>query len=100
LITFHPSPPPHPLITAEFFLFGLFLMYLPFSRMLHVAAKYFFYHNIMWDDESMIRSSRLERERFKELAFPLQWAAPHIKTNRSWLEQVNGRQTQKDQLNK
>ncbi len=100
LITFHPAAPHHPLIAVEFLFFGLFLMYLPFSRMLHFAAKYFFYHNIMWDDESMIRNSRLEREKCKELAFPLQWAAPHIKTDRSWLEQVNDRQTQKDEENK
>jgi nitrate reductase gamma subunit len=100
LITFHPVPPPHPLVAIEFFFFGLFLMYLPFSRMLHFAAKYFFYHRIMWDDESMMRHGKLERERFKELAFPLQWAAPHIKTNRSWLDQVNDRQAQKDEKNK
>ncbi len=99
LITFHPAAPHHPLIAIEFFLFGLFLMYLPFSRMLHFAAKYFFYHHIMWDDESMIRHSKLERERCKELAFPLQWAAPHVKTSRSWLEQVNDRETQKDEEN-
>lgn len=100
LITFHPATPPHPLIATEFFFFGLFLMYLPFSRMLHFAAKYFFYHGILWDDEAMRRSSKLERERLKELALPLQWAAPHIQTNQSWLEQVTNRQTQKDEENK
>jgi nitrate reductase gamma subunit len=100
LITFHPPAPPHPLIAVEFFFFGLFLMYLPFSRMLHFAAKYFFYHDIMWDDEAMMRNSKLERERLKELALPLQWAAPHIKTSRSWLEQVNGQQGPKDEENK
>lgn len=99
LITFRPVPPHHPLVAIEFFFLGLFLMYLPFSRMLHFAAKYFFYHNIMWDDESMIRHSKLERERFKELAFPLQWAAPHIRTNRSWLEQAHDRHMRKDEEN-
>ena len=65
---------------------------MPFSRMLHFAAKYFFYHNIMWDDETMKPGSKLERERLKELAYRLQWAAPHIKANRSWLEQVTDKQ--------
>jgi nitrate reductase gamma subunit len=88
LIMFKPTAPSHQLITLEFFFFGLFLMYLPFSRMLHFAAKYFFYHNIMWDDKAMQPGSRLERERLKELAYRLQWTAPHIKANRSWLEQV------------
>ena len=88
LMLFKPMAPPHQLITLEFFFFGLFLMYLPFSRMLHFAAKYFFYHNIMWDDEAMTPGSKLERERLKELAYRPQWTAPHIKANRSWLEQV------------
>ncbi len=100
LMIFHPATPRHPLIVLEFFSFGLFLLYLPFSRMLHFAAKYFFYHNIMWDDEAMIRHSKLERERVRELAFPLQWAAPHIQTNRSWREQVSNQQTQKDEENR
>jgi nitrate reductase gamma subunit len=88
LITFKPTAPSHQLITLEFFFFGLFLIYLPFSRMLHFAAKYFFYHNIMWDDKAMTTGSKLERERLKELSLRLQWSAPHIKTGRSWLEQV------------
>jgi len=94
LLTFKPVTPHHPLITAEFFFFGVFLMYLPFSRMLHFAAKYFFYHNIMWDDETMQPGSKLERERLKELTYRLQWKAPHIKANRSWLEQVTDEQEQ------
>jgi len=88
LMLFKPTAPSHQLITLEFFFFGLFLMYLPFSRMLHFAAKYFFYHNIMWDDEAMTPGSKLEQERLKELAYRPQWTAPHIKANRSWLEQV------------
>ncbi len=88
LLMFKPTAPSHQLITLEFFFFGLFLMYLPFSRMLHFAAKYFFYHNIMWDDEAMQPGSKLERERLKELSLRPQWTAPHIKAGRSWLEQV------------
>ena len=88
LMMFKPTTPNHPLITIELFFFGLFLMYLPFSRMLHFAAKYFFYHNIMWDDEAMQAGSKLEQERLKELTYRPQWAAPHIKADRSWLEQV------------
>jgi len=93
LMLFKPTAPPHQLITLEFFFFGLFLMYLPFSRMLHFAAKYFFYHNIMWDDEAMQPGSKLEQERLKELAYRPQWTASHIKANRSWLEQVTDDKT-------
>ena len=95
LMMFKPTPPNHPLITIELFFFDLFLMYLPFSRMLHFAAKYFFYHNIMWDDEAMQPGSKLERERLKELAYRPQWAAPHIKADRSWLEQVTDDKVEK-----
>jgi len=88
LMMFKPTAPSHYLITLEFFFFGLFLIYLPFSRMLHFAAKYFFYHNIMWDDKAMQPGGRLERERLKELSLHLRWSAPHIKVGRSWSEQV------------
>jgi nitrate reductase gamma subunit len=88
LIIFNPTAPLHHLIALEFFFFGVFLMYLPFSRMLHFAAKYFFYHNIIWDDQAMQPGSKLEQERLKELSLRLQWSAPHIKADCSWLEQV------------
>ena len=94
LITFKPIAPHHPLITLEFFFFAVFLIYLPFSRMLHFAAKYIFYHSIMWDDEAMQPGSKLESQRSKELTYHLQWTAPHIKPNRSWLEQVTDEQSQ------
>ena len=95
-----PTTPYHPLITMEFFFFGLFLIYLPFSRMLHFAAKYFFYHSIMWDDAAMKPGSKLERERLKELGYRVEWAAPHIKANRSWLEQVTDEQAQEGKKGK
>jgi nitrate reductase gamma subunit len=95
LMMFNPAAPSHPLITIELFFFGLFLIYLPFSRLLHFAAKYFFYHNIMWDDEAMQPGSKLEQERLKEMAYRLQWAAPHIKADRSWLEQVTDDKVEK-----
>ena len=83
-----PLTPHHPLVTIEFLFFGLFLVYLPFSRMLHFAAKYFFYHNIIWDDEAMRPGSRLEKERFGQLSYHPEWSAPHIKQGSSWLEQT------------
>jgi len=96
LITLKPPAPHHPLITIELFFFGLFLIYLPFSRMLHFAAKYFFYHNIMWDDEAMRPGSRLEQERLKELSYRPQWSASHITAGGSWFDQVTGEKPQGD----
>jgi nitrate reductase gamma subunit len=33
------------------FLGGLFLIYLPFSKMIHYVSKYFTYHHINWQKE-------------------------------------------------
>lgn len=89
LFVFSPIVPVHGLITLEIFFMGLFLAYLPFSRMTHYAAKYFFYHDIMWDDEPMKAGSSLEKDVIASLGGKLSWSAPHIKQNQSWLEQVS-----------
>ena len=89
LVAFSPAVPGHGLITLEIFFIGLFLAYLPFSRMSHYAAKYFFYHNIMWDDEPMKVGSSLEKDVTHSLGGNLSWSAPHIKQNQSWLAQVS-----------
>lgn len=89
LAVFSPQTPAHWLITLELFFMGLFLAYLPFSRMSHYAAKYFFYHNIMWDDEPMKAGSALEKDVTHSLGGNLSWSAPHIKQNQSWLAQVS-----------
>ncbi|MDR3588532.1 MAG: respiratory nitrate reductase subunit gamma [Negativicutes bacterium] len=88
LVTFRPVAVGHPLMLLEIVLFGAFLMYLPFSRMLHFAAKYFFYHNIMWDDELVTPGSGLEKSISSCLGYQVEWGASHIKAHGSWLEQA------------
>lgn len=75
-------------IVFEMMAFGVFLCYLPFSRMMHFAAKYFFYHNIMWDDEGMKPGSKLEQDINASLKYQLQWEASHISSGGSWVDQV------------
>lgn len=87
LLTFSPAALP-PLMTLEALLFGVFLIYLPFSRMLHFAAKYFFYHNIMWDDELLVVGGGLDKAVGGYLHYRAQWTAPHLKAGDSWLEQA------------
>jgi nitrate reductase gamma subunit len=87
LLTFSPALP-QPLLAFETFWFAVFLLYLPFSRMLHFVAKYFFYHDIMWDDESMKAGSKLEQNVISSLHYKLNWSAPHIAANATWLDQV------------
>lgn len=87
LLAFKPVALP-PLMTLTTLLFGVFLIYLPFSRMLHFAAKYFFYHNIMWDDEPLVVGGGLDKAIGGYLHFKMGWSAPHLKPGASWLEQA------------
>ncbi|WP_371367440.1 hypothetical protein SRRS_13870 [Sporomusa rhizae] len=77
-------------IVLEMAVFGIFLCYLPFSRMMHFAAKYFFYHTIMWDDEAMKPGSQLEQGVNSYLQYQLHWAANHISSGSSWVDQAVG----------
>ena len=79
-----------PLIILELLAFCLFLIYLPFSRMMHFVAKYFFYHNIMWDDELMHCNSQMKKEITGYLQYNTTWSAQHIRKGQSWGAQVAG----------
>lgn len=87
LLTLKPMAVPG-IMALEIFLFGVFLIYLPFSRMLHFAAKYFFYHNIMWEDEPVTKGSQLEKDILGYLSYEMKWSASHIVPNGSWLNQA------------
>lgn len=88
LVILQPQTLGNPFMLIEVLLFSLFLIYLPFSRMLHFLAKYFFYHNIMWDDESVTRGSAMEREILTYLNYHMDWAAPHMASHATWLTQA------------
>ncbi|MBC8015266.1 MAG: respiratory nitrate reductase subunit gamma [Sporomusaceae bacterium] len=88
LLTFSGSSVSSLPIVFQMMAFGLFLCYLPFSRMMHFAAKYFFYHNIMWDDEAMKPGSKLEADVNSYLKYQLKWEASHISSGGSWVDQV------------
>lgn len=79
---------PHPLMLLQVVLIGTFLIYLPNSRMFHFAAKYFFYHNVMWDDEAVERGSGLEKSILGYLNYKTEWSAKHIVPNETWLAQA------------
>lgn len=88
LITLAPPAGLPPLMLLEIALLGAFLIYLPFSRMLHFAAKYFFYHDIIWDDEPVKAGGNLEKAIGGYLGYKTGWAAPHINPDSTWLEQA------------
>ena len=91
VLSFSPPPPADSLIAWQMFWFSLFLIYLPFSRMMHFAAKYFFYHNIMWDDEALKSGSDMEKDITGYLGYQVEWSARHIKPGGNWVEQVSSR---------
>jgi nitrate reductase gamma subunit len=90
LLTFSPSSVKEPLIVLQMLSLCVFLIYLPFSRMMHFVGKYFFYHNIMWDDEMMKRESAMENDIAAYLQYRMTWSAPHIRKDGTWVDQVTG----------
>ncbi len=77
-----------PLLGLQMALGALFVLYMPYTRMVHFFAKYFTYHKVRWDDRPYVAggpfSSRLEAA----LQYGMDWSAPHIQTGRSWAEVV------------
>lgn len=65
----------------------LFIAYLPFTHMSHFFTKYFTYHQVRWEDEPNIPSSKLNKKLLEQLNYPVSWAAPHIGADgtKSWL---------------
>jgi nitrate reductase gamma subunit len=90
LLCFSPSNIKEPLMVLQLLSVSVFLIYLPFSRMMHFVGKYFFYHNIMWDDEMMKRDSAMENDISAYMHFKMSWSAPHIRKDATWVEQVTG----------
>lgn len=53
LISFHPADVPHDCcFVLLLFLVEVFLIYFPFSRMIHMVSKYFAFHTINWEHRS------------------------------------------------
>ncbi|MFH2205005.1 MAG: respiratory nitrate reductase subunit gamma [Elusimicrobiota bacterium] len=63
-----------------------FLLYLPFSYMMHFLAKYFFYHEIRWNDEPM--NPAMEEEVKQLLGQTVTWSAPHLGADgkKNWVD--------------
>lgn len=52
-------------------LVSLFLICLPFTSMIHFAAKYFTYHHVLWNDRPL--DGRMERKVSGLLSQPVEW---------------------------
>ncbi len=75
-----------PLLQAQIVIGGLFIAYLPFTRMIHCTAKYFTYHRVRWDDTPRIEGTRMAHRLQAALATHVSWAANHVQTGSTWAE--------------
>ncbi|MBI4669189.1 MAG: respiratory nitrate reductase subunit gamma [Elusimicrobia bacterium] len=75
-------------ITAHIIIAMLFLVYLPFTYMMHFVAKYFTYHEVRWNDEPMAGNAAMEKEVKQLLSQKVTWAAKHIGADgkKNWVD--------------
>lgn len=88
LLTFNTSVTLPSSLALHVVLASLFLIYLPFTYMMHFVAKYFTYHEIRWNDEPLETGSPLEKKIEKLMGQKVTWAAPHIKGEgkKTWVD--------------
>jgi nitrate reductase gamma subunit len=55
-----------------------FILYLPFSYMMHFVAKYFMYHEVRWNDEPIRENPAMAEEIQALLGQSVTWSAPHL----------------------
>jgi nitrate reductase gamma subunit len=83
-ISFQPAAPLAPGVATAVACGMLLVAYIPFTRMVHFAAKYFLYHDVRWSDEPL--SSGIQSRVMRALDYGVSWRAPHIQTGKSWAE--------------
>jgi nitrate reductase gamma subunit len=72
-------------LAAQMFVAALFLLYMPYTRMIHFVSKYFTYHKVRWDDAPMTAGSPADRRLKEALAFGVSWSAEHV-GGPTWLD--------------
>ena len=86
LFTFNFTVIAKPLFLVHVSLVSLFLLYFPVTRMMHLFAKYFTYHEVRWEDSPNIKGGKIEKKIKQALNFGVSWSAPHVKTGKTWGE--------------
>ncbi|MBI4788840.1 MAG: respiratory nitrate reductase subunit gamma [Chloroflexi bacterium] len=87
VLFFKPAAAPFA-VSLSFLLFELFLIYMPFSKLIHYFAKFFTFHHALWDDEYKEKGSARDFQIVKQLTYAVQWSGPHIVKGKSWLAQA------------
>jgi nitrate reductase gamma subunit len=67
---------------------NLMVIYIPFTHMSHMVAKYFTYHSVRWNDEALEPGGALDKKLQEQLAYPVTWSAEHIGADgtRTWAD--------------
>jgi nitrate reductase gamma subunit len=86
LVTLQPAAPLSPALAFAVASGMLLIAYIPFTRMVHFAAKYFLYHDVRWSDEPLARGGRIESRVLNALNYGVSWRGPHIQTGKTWAE--------------
>ena len=66
------------LFTLQLILAFFVIAYIPLTHMSHFFMKYFFYHEIRWQDEPNLDNDKTEKQIGTYLSYPVTWSAPHI----------------------
>ena len=75
-------------VSVSFLLFELFMIYMPFTKLIHYFAKYFTFDRALWDDDFKAKGSVVDRQVTAQLGYNPTWAAPHIAPGQTWLQQA------------
>lgn len=87
ILRFRPAAAPWAAVVT-FVLFQAFIIYMPFSKMLHYIIKFFLYHQGLWDDAFKIKGSDADKQVVEQLGYSVTWQAPHIAPGMTWQEQA------------
>jgi nitrate reductase gamma subunit len=88
VVTLSPAGEVPPLLAAAIVLSSAMVAYVPTTHMAHFFTKWFMYHDIRWNDEVNTVGSGLEKRIQAQLAYKVDWAAPHIQGGgtKTWVD--------------
>ncbi len=75
-------------VTMHFLLFELFMIYMPFTKLIHYFAKYLTFDLTLWSDDFKAKGSSTDKKVIEQLGYGMTWGAPHIPPGKTWLEQA------------
>jgi len=87
VLTFKPAIIP-PMVLIHFIALELFMIYMPFTKIIHYIGKYFTFEQTLWDDAFKAKNSATDKKVQQQLGYTMTWNAPHIAPGKTWLEQA------------